>query len=141
MSQYIRREFERWGQRDLVLYIHGNMGFPYLLIDRQREHLGISLCFEWWADDERFYCGFPPCVLILDCRDQTYTIKSAGWDEEAVPAMIVEPKEVDISVDELKVIYQATCRRSGRRLLGLDEIRSRQEFVRWVLAERDMGSG
>jgi len=31
-----------------------------MLIDRQREHVGVSCSFEWWADDERFYCGFPP---------------------------------------------------------------------------------
>ena len=60
MSQYIRWEFQRWGKGHLVLFIHGNLAFPYLLIDRQRKHLGFSCSFEWWADDERFYCGFPP---------------------------------------------------------------------------------
>src|SRR5690349_1280327 len=99
MSQYVRWEFLRWGKGHLVVYIHGEMAFPYLLIDCQREHLGVCRSFEWWADDERFYCGFSPSILILDCRDQTYTVRSAGWDEEGVPAMMVEPVEVEISVD------------------------------------------
>src|SRR5262249_14451403 len=99
MSRYIRWEFRRWGKGHLVLYIHGQMGFPYLLIARQREHLGVSSSFEWWPDDERFYCGFPPWVIILDCRDQTYSVRSAGWDEQGVPAMIVDPVEVEISVE------------------------------------------
>ena len=121
-----------------MLFMYGDMGFPYLLIDRQREHLGVSTSFEWWADDERFYCGFPPCLFILDCRDQTYTVKSAGWDEQGIPAMIVDPVEVEISLEEMKSIYRATCRRSGRLLLGLDEIRSRLEFIKWILVERGM---
>jgi len=85
-----------------------------LLIDRQREHLGVSCSFEWWADDERFYCGFPPCILILDCRNQTYTVRSTGWAEEGIPVVITAPIEVDISVEELKTIYGDSCRRSGR---------------------------
>ena len=91
-----------------MVFIHGPLGFPYLLIDRQREHLGVSCDFEWWADDERFYCGFPPSILILDCRDQTYTVRSIGWAEEGIPAVITAPVEVEISVEELKTIYQAT---------------------------------
>jgi hypothetical protein len=117
--------------------MYGDMAFPYLLVDRQREHLGISTSFEWWADDERFYCGFPHCLFILDCRDRTYTVRSAGWDEQSAPAMIVDPVEVKISVDEMKSIYRATCRRSGRKVLGLDhDIHSRLEFIKWVLVER-----
>ena len=138
MSRYLRWEFRRWGKEHLVIYIHGHMSFPYLLIDRQREHLGISSSFEWWPDDERFYCGFPPWVIILDCRDQTYSVRSAGWDEQGVPAMIVDPVEVEIGVEELEAIYRATCRRSGRKPLGLDDIGSRPEFVERVLSGRRM---
>ena len=138
MSQYIRWEFQRWGKGHLVLFIHGHLAFPYLLIDRQREHVGVSCSFEWWADDERFYCGFPPCILILDSRDQTYTVRSTGWAEEGIPAVITAPVEVEISVEELKTIYRATCRRSGRKPLGLDEILSRKEFIQRVLAGRGM---
>jgi hypothetical protein len=140
MSRYIRWKFRRWGKGHLVLFIHGHLGFPYLLIDRQREHLGISSSFEWWADDERFYCGFPPYILILDCRDRTYTVSGAGWDEEGVPAVITEPVEVEIGVEELKAIYRATCRRSGRNPPDLDEIRSRREFVTRALAVRGMSN-
>ena len=128
MSRYIRWEFQRWGKEHLVLFIHGHLAFPYLLIDRQREHVGVSCSFEWWADDERFYCGFPPCIFILDRRDQTYTVSRAGWDEEGIPAVITTPVEVEISIEELKTIYRATCRRSGRKPLGLDDILSRREF-------------
>jgi hypothetical protein len=121
--------------------MYGDMGFPYVLIDRKREHLGVSASFEWWADDERFYCGFPPCLFILDCRDRTYTVRSAGWDEQGVSAMIVDPVEVEISLEEMKAIYRATRRRSGRSLLvGLDDIRSRSEFINWVLGERGMAN-
>jgi hypothetical protein len=120
--------------------MYGDMGFPYLLIDRERMHLGVSTSFEWWADDKRFYCGFPPCLFILDCRDRTYMVRSAGWDEQGVPAMIVDPIEVEITVEEIKSIYRATCRRSGCIVPGCDEIRSRLEFVNWVLAERGMAN-
>jgi hypothetical protein len=119
-----------------VLFIHGHLAFPYLLIDRQREHLGVSCSFKWWPDDERFYCGFPPSILILDSRDQTYTVRSAGWAEEGIPAVITAPVEVEISVEELKTIYRATCRRSGRKPLALDGLLSRQEFIQRVLAGR-----
>jgi hypothetical protein len=135
MSRHIRWVFQRWGKDYLVFYI-GNMAFPYLLIDRQRKHLGVSASFEWWADDERFYCGFPPSVFMLDCRDQTYTVKIAGWDEQGVPAMILDRAEFKISLEELKSIYRATCGRSGRSLPGLDQIPSRLEFSRWILAGR-----
>ena len=140
MSRYLRREFRRWGKGHLVLFIHGDLGFPYLLIDRQREHLGVSCSYEWWADDERFYCGFPPCVLILDGRDRTYTVCRAGWDEEGIPAVITAPVEVEIGVEELKTIYRATCRRSGRNPVGLDGIRSRREFATRILAGRAMSN-
>ncbi len=136
MSQYIRREFQRWGREHLVLFIHGHLAFPYLLIDRQRKHLGVSCNFEWWADDERFYCGFPSCIFILDSRNQIYTVRSAGWCEEGIPAMITTPIEVEIKIDELKTIYRATCRRSGRKLLDLDDILSRKEFIQRILAGR-----
>ena len=138
MSRHIRWVFRRWGEEHLVLYMYGDMGFPYLLIDRERMHLGVSTSFEWWADDERFYCGFPPCLFILDCRDRTYTVRSAGWDEQGVPAMIVDPIEVEITVEEIKSIYLATCIRSGRMVPGCDEIRSRLEFIKGVLAEQGM---
>jgi hypothetical protein len=42
--------------------------------------------------------------------------------------------EVEISVEEMKAIYWVTCRRSGRKALGLDDIRARPEFVTRVLA-------
>lgn len=138
MGQYIRWELQRWGKRHLVLFIHGHLAFPYLLIDRQRKHVGVSCSFEWWADDERFYCRFPPCIFILDCRDQTYTIRSTGWAEEGIPAVITAPIEVEIGVEELKTIYRVTCRRSGRTPLGLDDIHSRREFIQRVLAGRGM---
>jgi hypothetical protein len=134
MSQYIRLEFQRWGKEHLVLLIHEHLAFPYLLIDRQREHVGVSCSFEWWADDERFYCGFPPCIFILDSRNQTYTVNSGGWCEEGIPVMITAPVEFEISVEELKTIYRATCRRSGRKPLSLDYIDGRREFVTRVLA-------
>jgi hypothetical protein len=140
MSLFVRREFRRWGKRHLVIFIHGHLAFPYLLIDRQREHLGVSSSFEWWADDERFYCGFPPCVLILDCRDQTYTVTKAGWDEDGIPAVITAPVEVEISIEEMKAFYRATCRRSGRKPIGLDDIGSRREFVTRVLDGRGMAN-
>jgi hypothetical protein len=120
--------------------MYGDMSFPYLLIDRERMHLSVSTSFEWWADDERFYRGFPPCLFILDCRDRTYTVRSAGWDEQGVPAMIVDAVQVEISLEEIKSIYRSTCRRSGRLLLGLDDICSRSEFVNRVLAERGMAN-
>jgi hypothetical protein len=138
MSQYIRREFRRFGKKNLVIFIHGDLGFPYLLIDRQREHLGVSCNFEWWADDERFYCGFPPFIFILDARNQTYTVRSAGWCEEGIPLMITAPIEVEISVEEMKSIYRSTCRRAGRKPHCLDDIGSRREFVTGVLAGRGM---
>jgi hypothetical protein len=138
MSQYIRWEFQRWGKGHLVIFIHGHLAFPYLLIDRQREHVGVSCSFEWWADDERFYCGFPPCIFILDSRDQSYTVRSTGWAEEGIPAVITAPVEVEISVEELKTIYWETCRRSGRRPLYLDDILNRREFIQRVLAGRGM---
>ena len=138
MSQYIRMAFRRWGKEHLVLFIHGHLAFPYLLIDRQREHVGVSCSFEWWADDERFYCGFPPCILILDCRDQTYTVRRAGWDEEGIPAVITAPVEMEISIEELKTIYRATCRRSGSKPLGLDDILTRRGFIQRVLDGRRM---
>ena len=140
MSRYLRREFRRWGKGHLVLFIHGDLGFPYLLIDRQREHLGVSCSYEWWADDERFYCGFPPCILILDGRDRTYTVGRAGWDEEGIPAVVTAPVEVEIGVEELKAIYRATCRRSGRKPSDLDGVRSRREFATTVLAGRGMAN-
>ena len=140
MSEYIRREFRRWGRRHLVAFIFGHLGFPYLLIDRQREHLGISGSFEWWADDERFTYGFPPHIFILDCRDRTYTARSAGWDEEGIPAVIIAPVESEISVEELEAIFRATCQRSGRSPLGIDQIRSRQDFISAVLAGRGMAN-
>jgi hypothetical protein len=120
--------------------MYGDMGIPYLLIDRERMHLSVSTSFEWWADDERFYCGFPLCLFILDCRDRTYTVRSAGWDEQGVPAMIVDPIEVEITVEEIKSIYRATCMRSGRLVPGYDEIRSRLELIKGVLAERGMAN-
>jgi hypothetical protein len=138
MSQYIRWEFRRWGKGHLVLFIHGQLAFPYLLIDRQREHVGITSNFEWWADDERFYCGFPPCIFILDSRNQAYTVRSAGWCEDKIPVMITAPVEVEISVEELKSIYRATCRMSGRKPLGLHDVRSRRDFVTKVLAGKGM---
>jgi hypothetical protein len=141
MSQYIRREFRRWGKEHLDLFIHGHLAFPYMLIDRQRKHLGVSCSFEWWADDERFYCGFPSCIFILDCRDQTYTVRSAGWDEEGVRVVITAPIEMEISNEELKTTYRATCRRSGRKLLDLDDILSRKEFVQRVADGRRMAIG
>jgi len=107
-----------------------------MLIDRQRKHLGVSCSFEWWADDERFYCGFPPCILLLDSRDQAYTVRSPGWDEAGTTAVITAPIEVEISVEELKTIYHATCRRSGRKPLGLNDIQIRRDFVTKVLAGR-----
>ena len=140
MSQYIRKEFKRWGKGHLVIFIHGKLGFPYLLIDRHRKHLGVSCVFEWWADDERFYCGFPPCILILDCRDQAYTVNRAGWDEEGIPAVITIPIELEISVEELKTIYGATCRRSGRKPHCLDGISERRDFVTTVLSARGMAN-
>jgi hypothetical protein len=112
------------------------MAFPYLLIDRQRKHLGVSCSFEWWADDERFYCGFPPHILILDSRNQTYTVNRTGWDEEGIPAVITAPVEVEMSVEELTTIYRATCRRSGRKPLFLDDILGRKEFIQRVLVGR-----
>ena len=138
MSQYIQREFRRWGKEHLVLFIHGHLAFPYLLIDRQREHIGVTCNFEWWADDERFYCGFPPFIFILDSRNQTYTVRSAGWCEEGIPVMITAPVEIEISIEELNSIYRATCRRSGRKPLCLDDVGSRPEFVTSVLAGRGM---
>ena len=129
MSRYIRWEFRRWGKEHLILYINGQLAFPYLLIDRQREHLGISCSFEWWADDERFYCGFPPCIFILDSRNLTYTVRSAGWCEEGIPVVITTPVEIETNVEELKTIYRATCRRFGRKPLGLDDVSSRRGFV------------
>jgi hypothetical protein len=138
MSQYIRWKFRRWGKEHLVLFIHGRLAFPYLLIDRQRKHLGVSCSFEWWADDERFYCGFPPCIFILDCRDQSYTVKTTGWHEEGVPAVISAPIEIEISVEELKSIYQTTCSRSGCRPVGLDDVDSRRDFIERVLASRGL---
>ena len=141
MSQYIRMAFRRWGKEHLVLFIHGHLAFPYLLIDRQRKHLGVSCSFEWWADDERFYCGFPACIFILDCRDQTYTVRRAGWDEEGIPAVITAPVDVEISIEELKTIYRATCRRSGNKPLGLDDILTRKEFFQRVLNGRRMAIG
>jgi hypothetical protein len=50
MSRYVRWEFRLWGKGHLVIFIHGQLGFPYLMIDRQREHLGVSSSFEWWAE-------------------------------------------------------------------------------------------
>jgi hypothetical protein len=138
MSQYIRREFQHFGKKNLVILIHGDLGFPYLLIDRQREHVGVTISFEWWADDERFYFGFPPCIFILDSRNQTLTVRSAGWCEEGIPVMITAPIEIEISVEELKLIYRATCRRSGLKPIYLDDIRSRREFVTRILAGRGM---
>jgi hypothetical protein len=111
-----------------------------LLIARQRNYLGVSCSFEWWADDERFYCGFPPCIFILDSRDPTFTVRSTGWAEEGIPAVITAPIEVEISVEELKTIYWATCRKSGRKPLGLDDILSRREFLQRILAERRMAN-
>ncbi len=140
MSRYIRWDFRRCGKQSLVIYIHGHLGFPYLLIDRQREHLGVSCSFEWWGDDERFYCGFQPCVLILDFGDHTFTVSRAGWFEEGIPVVITAPVEVEISVEELKTIYRATCRRSGRKPLGLDDIHSRRQFIQRVLAGRGMAN-
>src|SRR5271165_2320754 len=136
MSQYIRMAFRRWGKEHLVLFIHGHLAFPYLLIDRRREHVGVSCSFEWWADDERFYCGFPPCILILDSRNQPYTVRSAGWCEEAIPVVITTPIEVEIKIEELKTMYVATCRRSGRKPIGLEDILSRKEFIQRVLDVR-----
>jgi len=136
MSRYIRREFKRCGKGHLVIFIQGNLGFPYLLIDRQRKHLGVSCEFEWWADDERFYCGFPPCIVILDCRDQTYTVRRAGWDDEGIPVVITAPIDLEISVEELKAIYGTTCRRSGRKPQCLDGISARRDFVTTVLCGR-----
>ena len=140
MSQYIRRECRRWGKGHLVIFIHGHLAFPYLLIDRQRKHVGVSCSFEWWADDVRFYCGFPPCILLLDSRDQTYTVRSAGWAEEGIPVVITAPIEVDISVEDLKTIYGETCRRSGRKPVHLDDIHSRREFIQRVLSGRGMAN-
>jgi hypothetical protein len=136
MGQYIRRAFRRFGKKNLVIFIHGDLGFPYLLIDRQREHVGVTSSFEWWADDERFYFGFPPCIFILDSRNQTYTVRSAGWCEEGIPVMITAPVNIEISIEEIKSIYWATCRRSGRKPLCLDDVRSRRDFVMRVVAER-----
>jgi hypothetical protein len=104
MGQYIRWEFPRSGKRHLVIFIRGNLAFPYQLIDGQRKHVGVSRSFKWWADDERFYCGFPPCIFILDCRDQTYTVKTTGWHDEGARAVISVPVEIEISVEELKSI-------------------------------------
>jgi hypothetical protein len=140
MSQYIRWEFQRSGKGHLVLFIHRRLGFPYLLIDRQRRHLGVSCSFEWWADDERFYCGFPPCIFILDCRDQTYSVKTTGWHKEGVPAVITAPVNVEISVEGMKSIYRATSLRSGRKPLGLDEIHSRRELTQRLLVGRGMAT-
>jgi hypothetical protein len=138
MSQFIRWELRRFGKKTLVLFIHGHLAFPYLLIDRQREHVGVSCRFEWWADDERFYCGFPACILILDSRNQTFTVRSAGWCEDGIPVMITAPVEMEISIEELKSIYRATCRRSGNKPLGLDGIFTRRGFIQTVLDERRM---
>ena len=38
----------------------------------------------------------------------------AGWDEEGIPAVITAPVEMEISTEELKTIYRATCGRSAR---------------------------
>jgi hypothetical protein len=141
MSQYIRWELRRWGKEHLVLFIHGHLAFPYLLIDRQRKHVGSSCSFEWWADDERFYCGFPPCIFILDSRNQTYTVSAAGWCEEGIPVLITTPIEVEMSIEELKTTYGITYRRSGRKPLGLDDVLSRKEFIQRVLAGRRMALG
>ena len=138
MSQYSRLEFRRWGKEYLVLFIHGHLAFPYLLIDRRRKHVSVSCSFGWWADDERFYCGFPAGVFILDSRDQTYTVSSAGWCEEGIPVMITAPVEVEISIEELKTICGVTCSRSGRKPVGLDDILSRRDFATRVLAGRGM---
>jgi hypothetical protein len=141
MSRYIRWELRRWGKGQLVVFIHGQLAFPCLLIDRQRERLGISCNFEWWADDERFYCGFPPCTFMFDSSDQAYTVRSAGWCEVGIPVMITAPIEVEIGIKELKTIYRTTCRRSGRKPLGLDDTHGRREFIERVLAGRGMALG
>jgi hypothetical protein len=138
MSQFIRWELRRFGKKTLVLFIHGHLAFPYLLIDRQREHVGLSCSFEWWADDERFYCGFPSFILILDSRNQAFTVRSAGWCEDGIPVMITAPVEMEISIEELKTIYRATCRRSGKKPLGLDGIFTRLGFIQMVLDQRRM---
>jgi hypothetical protein len=65
-------------------------------------------------------------------------VRSADWCEEGIPVMITAPIEMEISVDELKSIYRATCRRSGRKPLCLDDIGSRREFVTRILAGRCM---
>ncbi len=50
--------------------------------------------------------------------------------------MITAQIEVEINVEELKTIYRATCNKSGRTQLGLDDILSRREFIQRVLAGR-----
>ena len=51
--------------------------------------------------------------------------------------MITAPVEVEISVEELKTIYRATCRRSGRKPVGLDKIHRRRDFIARVRRARD----
>jgi hypothetical protein len=80
----------------------------------------------------------PPAHPHIGSRNRTYTVRSAGWDEEVIPAVIIAPVESKIGVDELKAISRATCERSGRRPLDLDQIHNRQEFVSAVLTDRSM---
>jgi hypothetical protein len=46
MSDYLRRNLRLSDRGRLVLYIFAHLGFPYLLIDRHREHFGVSGSFD-----------------------------------------------------------------------------------------------